>query len=720
MLTRRDFLGVMGGAAGLLAAGCGTSTRDLALSERGASIQRQRVLARHDIRVRRVDPEMVLSAGNGNFAFNVDCTGLQSLPTAYALLPLVTLSHWAWHTIPAPAGVDVSALRYQQWDFHGRKVPYATSAVGQEPLFNYLRENPHRLNLGRIGLVLDEKPLTPGDLTDIEQTLDLYSGLITSRFTLGGGLVEVMTCAHGDRDAIGLRVRSPLWKTGRLALQFEFGYGSNASSGDGADWNNPSAHQTTLSRPEPNLTLIGRQLDAMRYGVLIASPSPPTVRRIASHRLLMQTDAPELECTVEFLRDGIPMPTPATFEDARRTSAARWNEYWQSGAFIDLGDCTDLRAPELERRIILSQYLTGVHCAGEWPSAETGLFCNSWYGKFHLEMHWWHTVHFAAWGRWTAFEKSMGVYARFLESAKARAKQQGFAGARWPKMTSPDGTDAPSNIGPLLIWQQPHPIYYAELLYRAKPTRETLETWREIVMESAEFMASFAQRDDRQGAAGGFVLGPAIKTVSENAQPETTYNPTYELSAWRFGLKTAQAWRERLGIARNAKWDEVLLGLATAPQRDGVYLMQEGQDTFTYQWMYEHPAMLGALGVLPEDGIDPAVMARTVQRVRAGWDFSRVWGWDFPMAAMAAARTGQAELVIDFLLMDSPMNRYIGNGVNSPRPDIPAYLPGNGGLLAAIAMMAGGWTGGPIGAQAPGFPRNGRWRVRAEGFGRWL
>ena len=90
------------------------------------------------------------------------------------------------------------------------------------------------------------------------------------------------------------------------------------------------------------------------------------------------------------------------------------------------------------------------------------------------------------------------------------------------------------------------------------------------------------------------------------------------------------------------------------------------------------------------------------------------------MCAMAAARTGQPELAIEFLLMDSPMNRYIGNGVNSPRVDIPAYLPGNGGLLSAIAMMAGGWTGAGAGERVPGFPQNGRWKVQAEGFGVWL
>ena len=99
---------------------------------------------------------------------------------------------------------------------------------------------------------------------------------------------------------------------------------------------------------------------------------------------------------------------------------------------------------------------------------------------------------------------------------------------------------------------------------------------------------------------------------------------------------------------------------------------------------------------------------------------SRYGAGIFPMAAMAATQAGQPELALEFLLLDSPMNRYLVNGCNFQRAGdnaIPAYFPGNGGLLAAIAMMAGGWDGSPT-ASAPGFPKNGKWNVRAEGFRR--
>jgi hypothetical protein len=42
-----------------------------------------------------------------------------------------------------------------------------------------------------------------------------------------------------------------------------------------------------------------------------------------------------------------------------------------------------------------------------------------------------------------------------------------------------------------------------------------------------------------------------------------------------------------------------------------------------------------------------------------------------------------------------------------------AYLPGNGGILISVGLMAGGWENGPK-HEAPGFPQE--WKVKAEGF----
>ena len=66
-------------------------------------------------------------------------------------------------------------------------------------------------------------------------------------------------------------------------------------------------------------------------------------------------------------------------------SAAMWGAFWIGGSFLDLSSATkDGRAFELERRIVLSRFLTRSNSAGASPPQETGLLSNSWSGKFHL------------------------------------------------------------------------------------------------------------------------------------------------------------------------------------------------------------------------------------------------------------------------------------------------------------------------------------------------
>src|SRR6185436_2919603 len=293
-------------------------------------------------------------------------------------------------------------------------------------------------------------------------------------------------------------------------------------------------------------------------------------------------------------------------------------------------------------------------------------------------------------------------------SARELAKSQGFRGARWPKMVGPEGRDSPSPVGPLLIWQQPHPIFYAELCYLSHLNRATLARYRDIVFESAEFMTAYAYYENDRDR---FVLGPPVIPAQENHPARETWNPTFELEYWSFGLRVAQRWRERLGMTRNAEWDHILRQLSALPIRDGVYLAHENcPQTFTER-NHDHPSMLGALGMLPGNRVDRETMRRTLRRVMKEWQWDKTWGWDYPLTAMTAARLGETKIVLDELLTNTEKNRYLPNGHNYQRPNLPCYLPGNGGLLYAIAMMAAGWKGAP-GTNAPGFPDDGSWRVR--------
>ena len=674
-VSRRAFLGAVPAA---LAAQSATP----------AAIHRREVVSRHNPTLRALDPRSPLSVGNGEFAFTADPTGLQTFPQPYEnQMPLCTQSQWGWHTTPNPTGKGLADLRPAEFDTFGRKVGYATSSDGQKPLFDWLRENPQRLHLGRIGFAIDKL----ADVRFIQQTLDLWTGTLHSEFEWQGRKIAVETCCHPTEDMIAVTVR------GRVPVVFEFPFASGAM--DAADWAHPARHQTSQQAATPNRLDLDRRLDAGAYTVRIAWPGVAAeIKQESAHRFVLTPAADRLAFCCGFQPAGHSAADPAaTFAAAEK----HWSAFWNSGAAIDLSAAPDPRARELERRIVLSQYLTAIQCAGSLPPQETGLTCNSWFGKFHLEMHYWHAAHFASWGRPALLERSLGWYNAILPSAREKAREQGYNGARWPKMTAPDGRDSPSPIGPLLIWQQPHPIAMAELIYAAHPTGDTLARYRDMVFESAEFMASYAHWDPKSAR---YVLGPPVIPAQENHPPRETWNPTFELEYWDHALGIAQRWRERAGLARQPKWDDVRAKLSPLAVKDGVYLAHENcPQTFTER-NRDHPSMLGALGVLPGRKVDRETMRRTLRKVFAEWQWADTWGWDFPMVAMTAASLNETALALDALLMDTPKNTWLPNGHNWQRANLPLYLPGNGGLLLATAHIV----------RENAFPKG--WNVRHAGF----
>src|SRR5690606_4591918 len=106
--------------------------------------------------------------------------------------------------------------------------------------------------------------------------------------------------------------------------------------------------------------------------------------------------------------------------------------YWIKGGAIELAGSKDPRAFELERRVVLSQYLMKVHYAGSFPPQETGLAHISWYGKHNSEVYWLHSAQFYLWNRTELLEKGFQWYKQILPVAQADAKSKGFEGARWP------------------------------------------------------------------------------------------------------------------------------------------------------------------------------------------------------------------------------------------------------------------------------------------------
>lgn len=144
------------------------------------------------------------------------------------------------------------------------------------------------------------------------------------------------------------------------------------------------------------------------------------------------------------------------FSEVESLAKNHWASFWEKGAAVDFSHCTDPRAKELERRVVLSQYLLAIQCAGSTPPQETGLTYNSWFGKYHLEMIWWHQAWQPLWGHPELLSHTLEWYKTVEPIAREVARRQGFDGIRWMKMTDPSGVEAPSSVGSFLIWQQPH------------------------------------------------------------------------------------------------------------------------------------------------------------------------------------------------------------------------------------------------------------------------
>ncbi|MFC0212972.1 glycoside hydrolase family 65 [Paenibacillus chartarius] len=685
-------------------------------------IDRKALAQRHNPVIRSFDRFSSLTVGNGNYAFTVDATGLQTFPELYADggVPLSHLSNWAWHTSPNPQGYRPDTFPLTEFQtYNGRSIGFPYLPAGQTTEeYKWLKFNPHKLHLGRIGFRLDlpsGEEAGPDDITGIEQTLDLWTGMIDSRFSLSGTEARVCTCCHPELDLIAVRIRSGLIGQGRLRIAFHFPYGTWKFTA--ADWGKPDRHSTQTVREDACSVVLRRTLDEDEYGFMAAwSDGGKLLRDESDPHLLVLVPPPDRDefelrfrCVPEAAEGELP-----GFEAVKSAAASHWAGFWTSGAAVELAGSRDPRAAELERRIVLSQYVTAVQSSGSLPSAESGLTHNSWAGKFHLEMHWWHSVHFALWNRTELLANNLSWYGTILDQARALAASQGYEGARWPKCVAPDGVGGPCYIEPFLIWQQPHPIYYAELIYRIKGGRATLDAYAELVFESADFMASFAEWDE---ARRRYVLGPPVAPAQEIYDHAVTINPTFELAYWAFGLSTANVWRERLGLPRSEKWDHVLRHLSPLPVSDGLYDAAESvpHTLADAANLKDHPTMLAPLGFLPGVMTDRETMRRTFDAVMQRWNWDATWGWDYPLTAMTAARLGKPEAAVDILLMDKTTNTYLPNGHNYQRKPLTVYLPGNGGLLTAVAMMAGGWDGAP-GTHAPGFPQDGSWHVQAEGL----
>ena len=717
-------------------------------------INRQAVVTRNNPVVTKADALASLTVGNGHFATTVDVTGLQSYPFDYeAGVPLNAMSDWGWHSFKNIDALTPAEME-KAYDFgHGRKEVYAVEYKQEgrnKKATEYFRVNPHRLNLGTIGLELTDengKAIPLSELKNIRQEQALWDGTIESKFTVNGTPVEVTTACMANKDCLFSRIKTGLLSKGRAAVAFKFSYPSGKHADDANDWTKPERHKSVIIASTDRSATIERTLDDTKYYVLLEWEGNAVLKATSPHHFTLTSADDVLSFSAEYREknDAKKADVSYSYDQALKAVMKHWPRFWNAGAIVDFSDCTDPRAAELERRVVLSQYLTAINCANTTPPQETGLTYNSWFGRPHLEMTWWHAVDFALWNRPEVMETMLKWYNKTaLPIAKKIAARQGFKGARWMKMTDPQAGEAPSNVGSFLTWQQPHYIYMAEEMYRANPTDETIKKYAEGVEQTALFMADFAKAC---APKSGKIKLFGQTAMQESMSKDFSFNHPFEQVYWHYGLSVAQKWRERQGLERDSEWDEIISRMAPLAEKDGIYMSGEpsqafdpkakstgfdpftsaaqsgkkqiSEEDFALKSRSDHPAVLGACGMLPAtDQYNKETMKRTLDWVMANWNWDTTWGWDYGMIAMCAARLGEGDTAVKALLIDKGKNTYLVSGHNFQEPKrLRLYLPGNGSLLDAVAMMCAGWDGcGDV--LNPGFPKDGRWNVRWEGLQR--
>ncbi|GFH41524.1 hypothetical protein Hs30E_00750 [Lactococcus hodotermopsidis] len=670
-------------------------------------IQRKKILQAYSPKLTAVDFKSPLNVGNGQIAFYCDVTGFQTFNETYTQhhVPLCCMAQWGWHATPVSSEIDsytLADLVMTTFDFNGRKVAYPVEPkMGNEVVYNWLRQNPHRMNLIQVALLVGGVKPEISELSDVEQTLHLATGVVESRYKIAGKSYHVETFSDDKTDTIGFK------SAGKTEIELVFPYPSPEISG--MDLATSHDYTTEIFAKTTHATIFKCQLDATTYYVKVLGDEL-RLTQTQRHTWHLASDKADLAFSLSF-SDVEPSVLAFETADIYANSLEKWSDFWQTVGFIDFTGSTNNQASELQRRIVLSQYQLAVNCTGDLPPQETGLMCNSWYGKFHLEMHLWHAAYLPLWHKSDLLEKSLTWYIDHLAQARENAAFNGYKGLRWPKMVSETALESPSLINPLIIWQQPHILYMLELSYSQTKNQELLDKYWEVVAGTADFMIDFFQWHEEKGQYE--LLGPIVPS-QEEFEPTTVVNPTFELEYWRFGLSLAIDWAKRLNQTEIAgKWQTVYQKIAKPSLKENLYLAHENCPTTFPDFMTDHPAMLGIYGLIPNDRVNENAFNQTLDKVLADWHFDSMWGWDFGVNAMAATRLGQPERAMAAILQDTTKNHYVANGHNyqEKRTDLPAYLPGNGSLLLAITLMVAGY---PTSEKLPGIPKDGTWQVAFE------
>ncbi|KAG9495322.1 hypothetical protein J7337_013561 [Fusarium musae] len=264
------------------------------------------------------------------------------------------MPRWAWHNDTEPAGENVS------YDLPDPNLP----GVSQ-----WLIGIPNRVNLGRIGLRLNDDTLSSSSISNTHQELDLWHGAIPSTFTIDDVKVKVVTQGDFDSDAVVFTIDSQLIESGKLKVELDFPYPpihtakyKNEVFVEVYDF--PNNHSTKLSANLRDNTAHIYHDTGTKYYVNLRWPKKASLElkrldlqgstKPTAHRYTLSSrHGRTISFVAHFSPDRRVSDLPSTID---RRSRAGWQDYWSQGGFADLTESTNPNDTELQRRIVTSQY----------------------------------------------------------------------------------------------------------------------------------------------------------------------------------------------------------------------------------------------------------------------------------------------------------------------------------------------------------------------------
>ena len=240
----------------LLAAACGGQ----------GEIDRHALVTRNNPHVTEVNPLHSLNLGNGEFAVTLDATGLQTFPEFYSKgLSLGTYSEWGWHSFPNVEGyTEAETLEDHPLPGHPHGLYAVQNGFGMsergKAAAEWVRANPHRLHLGNFGF----EGMKPGEISEVDQTLDMWDGVLVSSFKWNGMPVSVETvCAADDVVAASVKAASP------LPLVLRFPYPTGVHTDDASAWDRNWLHSTEVVSQTGSGAVLKRIVDDTVYYVAV-------------------------------------------------------------------------------------------------------------------------------------------------------------------------------------------------------------------------------------------------------------------------------------------------------------------------------------------------------------------------------------------------------------------------------------------------------------------